>query len=237
MGSLFHAVIILLLLFSCLLEARHHKGRERAWMRGRPHQSLDLPNASNGYANHRKRAINGSACIEAAPAKIKAPKKNVWWGLNLNESKSVVDWLYRRQDLNLTHYANAGPRTNLLDTFVELMPPNKSDVLAYIDGNGLPPKRYARTTINFKDTGTSVYTDILVGPLPVRRNVTTWQVLGYPYTRKDGTIRDITTGSTHVYKVEEKYQNDVKDIVHDLWPELKHSAFWWDGMSSEMANL
>lgn len=160
-------------------------GRHRR--QNRPAKS---PHLLNDHVTHRKRAvINGSACIEAAPAEISAPKRNVWKQLDAREVHEVTAWLYRQPELNLTR--GYGPHNNNLYD-VELMLPNKTDVLAYFDGNGTAPARYARCELylNSKEVGHATYKDILVGPLPVSRNTTKWQSLGYPYTRKSGSIRD-----------------------------------------------
>lgn len=75
---------------------------------------------------------------------------------------------------------------------VELMNPNKSDVLSYIDGSGLPPTRYAHVVLDYRASVNPYYADIIVGPLPVQNGSTTWQSLEYPYTRKtSGRVRNL----------------------------------------------
>jgi primary-amine oxidase len=64
--------------------------------------------------------------------------------------------------------------------------PNKSDVLAYIDGSAAPPVQYAHVVLDVRATVNPYFADIMVGPLPVDNKTTTWKPLTYPYTKKNG---------------------------------------------------
>lgn len=99
------------------------------------------------------------------------------------------------------------------------MIPNKTDVLAHIDGKGAAPTRYARVVLDNRATEEPYYSELLVGPLPLQPNVTAHQPLEFPYTRKtQGRIRNLGADDTalsndFLYKV----GASIKDITLDLW--------------------
>merc|ERR1711939_71314 len=99
------------------------------------------------------------------------------------------------------------------------MVPNKTDVLAYIDGNATAPTRYAHAVLDIRATEEPTYTDILVGPIPVVNGTTTWQPLEYPYTRKTGgSIRNLDADSDSLYsEYIYKVSASIADITMDLW--------------------
>src|ERR1700761_2996300 len=94
-------VLYILLLFGlCNAEPGHRRGGRS---RKRNPDLPDLPSLSNHYRDFRKRAVNGSACIESPPATITAPRENVWIQLTHNETKGLHKWLLQQDDLNLSH--------------------------------------------------------------------------------------------------------------------------------------
>lgn len=167
---------------------------------------------------HNKRYTNGSACIETAPPDFAAPKENVWKGLSDFEAASVTKWLFQQPELKLTRSEDAGEWDNSV-LLVELMVPNKTEVLPYLDGNASAPTRWAHVVLDERATLDPVYQDILVGPLPVTNGSTFWQPLEYPYTRKtDGKIRNLDADSDTLYSEWLlKIGASIKDITLDLW--------------------
>lgn len=163
-----------------------------AWIRGARSRL-----AKSSHSNS-KRAVNGSACIETSPAGFKASKKNVWSGLTDAETANVTAWLFHQKDLNLTVSEKATDWDNSI-LVVELMIPNKTDVVSYIDGDGDEPVRYAHVSLDLRASLKPTYTDILVGPLPVDNVTTTWQPLSFPYTRKSGSIRNLDADDDTLY--------------------------------------
>ena len=150
-----------LLLVSSLCSAEDEFRRRRE--KGGRHRSHTRPQFSNHRVNsHRKRAANGSECIESKPAAIKAPKKNVFRQFTGEETQSVTNWLYQQKELNLKKGLPFSSRHSAL-TQLELMIPNKTDVLAYLDGSGNEPARYARAIINVNSNVSHTWNDILVG--------------------------------------------------------------------------
>lgn len=103
---------------------------------------------------------------------------------------------------------------------VEIMQPNKTDVLNYLDNNGTPPARYAHIVIDHRATTEPYYQDLLVGPLPLQNGTTFSQELTYPYTRKtSGKVRnldaslDSDTWNNFMYNI----TASILDITLDLW--------------------
>ncbi|KAK4963066.1 hypothetical protein LTR10_000694 [Elasticomyces elasticus] len=167
---------------------------------------------------HSKRWTNGSACVETSPPDFSAPKENVWSGLTNWEAASVTQWLFGQAELNLTKSEDAGEWDNSL-LLVELMLPNKTDVLSYVDGAAAAPARYAHVVLDLRATLNPTYTDIIVGPLPVVNGTTCWEPLEYPYTRKtQGSIRNLDADSDSLYtEYIFKVTATIADITMDLW--------------------
>lgn len=101
------------------------------------------------------------------------------------------------------------------------MAPNKTDVLAYFDGTGPAPPRYAHVRLDNRATVDAHYADILVGPLPAQNGTTTWAPLDYPWTRKtSGKVRNLEADSDSIYtELLDKTGAEVADITQALWGE------------------
>lgn len=173
----------------------------------------------NGLLKTTKRQANGSACIDTAPGAFAAPKKNIWSGLTDQEAASVTKWLFQQKDLNLTTTDKAGEWDNTI-LLVELMIPNKSDVLSFIDGYNKPPTRFAHVVLDHRASVDPYYADTLVGPLPVRNGTTHWEPLTFPYTKENsGRVRnlnadeDVTLYESWLYPI----SRSILDITLGLW--------------------
>lgn len=77
-----------------------------------------------------------------------APKANPFIALSQDEIDAVGRWLLSpAQGLNLTDTSN--PNVSLSDNYIwhiDVLKPNKTDVLSYLDGNGTVP-RYAQVAL------------------------------------------------------------------------------------------
>ncbi|KAK3712173.1 hypothetical protein LTR37_009264, partial [Vermiconidia calcicola] len=162
-----------------------------------------------------------AACTIPLPPEVKAPKKNVWDFLTRTESHDIAKWLATQKFPNTTEVYRTG---------AELMLPNKTDVLQYLDGNGPEPARYASVQIyeNLRGkTSIPMTGSILVGPLPIS-NATTWQPLTYPYTKKDGKTRVLLGDADWraMSRFTNNITNSVKDITKDLWGNKTSYSSW-----------
>lgn len=201
-------VLCLLLLSTCCSAVPHPKA---AWVRGA------RPRLAKSSHIIGKRWLNESTCAQTGPAAIQPGKGNIWVGLTDDEAAGVTEWLFGQKDLNLSLSAAAGEWDNTV-LLVELMQPNKSDALAYIDGSSAAPLRYAHVVLDVRATLAPTYTDILVGPLPVQNGTTTWQPLEYPYTNNaGGKVRntDADEDTRHAWVL--NITGSISDITLDLW--------------------
>jgi primary-amine oxidase len=108
---------------------------------------------------------------------------------------------------------------DLRSLLVELQRPNKTDVVAYLGGSGPAPHRYAHVVLNVRATEEPYYADILVGPLPIVANVTTWSPLDYYHTRKtEGRVRNLGANDDMLHeKLLYPTSASIKDITLELW--------------------
>lgn len=182
-------------------------------LRGRLAQSTNLH-----HTLARRQDTNDIGCAPASAINIQAPSVNIWNDLSEEETVDVTKWLFDQKDLNLTVSENATEWSNTV-LLVELMQPNKTEALAYMDGEGAPPLRYAHVLLNLRLTDEPVYADILVGPLPIKNGTTAWQPLEYPFTRKSGGhVRNLDADIEAVFS-EFVYGTSasISDITMDLW--------------------
>lgn len=97
--------------------------------------------------------------------------------------------------------------------------PNKTDALAYLDGNAAPPRRYARVVLAHRATEEPYYAEIMVGPLPIDNVTTVWEPLDFHHTKKSGgRVRNLdadmdTLYDDWLYKI----SASIADITLDLW--------------------
>ncbi|KAG9521807.1 putative membrane copper amine oxidase, partial [Aureobasidium melanogenum] len=163
-----------------------------------------------------------TSCSDNNYTQVLAPKVNVWGGLTDVEAASVTRWLFAQPEFNLTVSDEAGEWDNTI-LLVELMHPNKTDVLDYLDNAGPVPDRYAHVVLDHRACEEPYYEDILVGPIEsfgVKNGTTRWEPLEYPYTRKTaGRVRNLdadaddTLYSHWIYKI----SATISDITLDLW--------------------
>ncbi|KAF2726734.1 membrane copper amine oxidase [Polyplosphaeria fusca] len=164
------------------------------------------------FANHT--APNcGDTAIET-----KAPLPNAWGGLSDQEAAAVISWLFKQPDLNLTVSSKAGPWDNSI-LLVEQQRPNKTDALPYLAGSGAAPPRFAHVVLDIRATESPHFADILVGPLPIQPNATSWAPLDFSNTRKtQGRTRNLAAdGFTLFEKLIIPATASVADITFELY--------------------
>ncbi|KAH8731081.1 copper amine oxidase [Phaeosphaeriaceae sp. PMI808] len=180
--------------------------------RGRKHLGSTI-------AKRQNITIEPQDCIISDALATKSPKQNIWGSLTGPEASGVVSWLFAQKELNLTVAENATNWDNTIVT-VELLTPNKTDALVYMDGsNTQPPTRYARAIIDVRATETPYFQEIRVGPLPLMNGTAKWDVLDHHWTRKTGgRVRNLVP---EVSIMQTAWLNHVgaavADITLDLW--------------------
>jgi len=113
------------------------------------------PRSTHLYPRHEN-------CTAPSDPSITAPKPNPWKPLSDIEIIDLLAWLHApAQGLNLTAYGNASAWDNWVGV-TELLAPNKTDVLPYLDGSGPAPKRYARVIISYGATENPYWQEYMV---------------------------------------------------------------------------
>lgn len=117
---------------------------------GRRYSWRDVSGAT-GYAQERseRRILKArDTCEVPVDIPVSAPKPNPFVALSQDEIDAVASWLLSPdQGLNLTN--TSGPSISLSDNYIwhiDVLKPNKTDVLSYFDANGTIP-RYARVAL------------------------------------------------------------------------------------------
>jgi primary-amine oxidase len=64
--------------------------------------------------NYERSFTGANSCFESNFTEIHAPKKNIWTGLTDPEAASVLSWLFKQADLNLTAAKDAGDWDNTM---------------------------------------------------------------------------------------------------------------------------
>lgn len=99
---------------------------------------------------------------------------------------------------------------------VELLQPNKSDALPYLNSEGPAPERYAKGTIQFQATEEPYIQEWMVGPLPISDS-TTLQPLNYLYNKGTGTQRVYDADDDALDDFMNKIGASIADITLALW--------------------
>lgn len=97
-----------------------------------------------------------TASIPTAPI-VKPSKSNIFASLTNDEAASVISFLHNQTELNLTANADAGEWDNAI-TVLDLIAPNKSIALSYLDGDAEEPARYAKAVVMFGASEVSLVT-------------------------------------------------------------------------------
>lgn len=103
---------------------------------------------------------------------------------------------------------------------MEAVSPNKSDALAYLDGNSAAPLKFAKVLLDIRATDEPYYQDIIVGPIPLDNATATWTPLTYPLTRKtEGKVRNLDADGDDALYNDWIYPitRSIADITLDLW--------------------
>ncbi|KAJ3540677.1 hypothetical protein NMY22_g4201 [Coprinellus aureogranulatus] len=188
-------------------------------------QSMHLRSTAGGiteFSEASGNSIHSSPHLsrkDTCPAPValdtKAPKENIWGGLTDEEVKAVLAYVYDPNNgLNLTTYEKKGLWDNYV-YLVEQVMPNKTDALAYFDGDGPPPARYARVAISFGAVDQPYYEDYVVGPLPIS-NATKVGPLTYYYNK--GTSKQYNY--RHDDEARDKWKAEICEQFQDITIDL-----------------
>ncbi|KAJ7641294.1 copper amine oxidase [Roridomyces roridus] len=145
---------------------------------------------------------------------VEAHQTNIFISLSDDEAASVISFLHNQTELNLTAAADAGAWDNAIEV-VDLVTPNKTDALDYLDNGGAAPDRYALARIAFGASEEPWLQDFIVGPLPIT-NASTYASLDWATTSGSAKIRNYNADEDSVTEWNYNVTDTVADIVLDL---------------------
>ncbi|GAA6059733.1 hypothetical protein JCM10212_000261 [Sporobolomyces blumeae] len=169
---------------------------------------------------------------------VTAPKENVWAQLTSEEAASVVAFLHKQKDLNLTAASDAGSWDNMISV-IDLATPNKTESLDYMTKNGTStPPRYAYATIMFNAFEKPYLEDYLVGPLPIS-NSSTYSPYGFRTTKGTSRISNRDADPEKVAEFVASITTEVDDIVEYLLgaPSAKFDIWGIDPLWEEAGRV
>ncbi|KAF9776879.1 hypothetical protein IL306_004871 [Fusarium sp. DS 682] len=172
---------------------------------------------STGRLESRKQDPGtGTVCSSEHPS-TNAPHKNFWGGLSNKETADVLVLLHSNATgFNLTTAKDAGSRDNKIVS-VELMMPNKTDVLPFLSNSSGSPERYALATVMFGAPETAYIQDFKVGPLPI---TDASYVMPYTYTNTksgDGKITVVNPDAEDYGNFNLEIMKGAEDVTKRLW--------------------
>ena len=95
------------------------------------------------------------------------PRRNIWAGVSQVEASDILTWIHDdSRGLNLKSVEEATPEDNSVWS-IELLQPNKTDAISFLDLDKTPPRRFVKVTMRINSIEDLIYQDYLVGPLPI----------------------------------------------------------------------
>ncbi|KAM0198542.1 hypothetical protein ACHAPI_004069 [Fusarium lateritium] len=156
-----------------------------------------------------------SQCAPNSDVAVKAPWKNIFQSLTDQEYADVTAYLHKQGELNLTAIVNSTSWDNVIVS-LDLLQPNKTDALTYLEGNGPAPTRYARATLQFNSQLQPYIQEYMVGPLPVQEGSTKYEELNYMFTSGRGRINVYNADSEAVATFNLLVGADIQNITKKL---------------------
>ena len=98
---------------------------------------------------------------------------------------------------------------------LDLLQPNKTDAINYLDKNASAPTRYAQATLSFGATTDPYFQEYMVGPLPVSSK-TTVQELNYIYNSGKGKQRIYNQDAAEIAELQYSAGKAVASITQKL---------------------
>ena len=99
---------------------------------------------------------------------------------------------------------------------VQLLQPNKSDALGYLDTGAAAPTRFGKATLQFGATEQPYIQEYMVGPLPVTEGQTTCVELNYIYNKGTGKQYIYNADQAQVAAFNIEVATGIQDITQDL---------------------
>ncbi|KDN47129.1 copper amine oxidase [Tilletiaria anomala UBC 951] len=183
---------------------------------------------SSSYAAAPQAAFNEKyACSDAATSSAAVildsrtvptdPDANIWASLTNDEAAAVIAFLHSdKASLNLTAAENATSWDNAISV-VDLLLPNKTEALVYLDKGGPRPERWAKVSIMYGATEEPYVETIAVGPISTD-NSTEMAIanLGWQTSKGEHKIRVWNMDEDRFHKYTLNISASMQDVVMDL---------------------
>nr|CEG04517.1 unnamed protein product [Fusarium clavum] len=167
------------------------------------------------YHSLNRYETESSECASNKDVAVKAPWKNIFQSLTDREYADVTAYLHKQEELNLTAIVNSTSWDNVIVS-LDLLQPNKTDALAYLEGNGPAPNRYARATLQFNSRLQPYIQEYMVGPLPVQEGSTQYEELNYMFTSGRGRTNVYNADSDAIAAFNIGVGADIQNITKKL---------------------
>lgn len=99
---------------------------------------------------------------------------------------------------------------------MDLLQPNKTDALTYLEGNGPAPARYARATLQFNSQLQPYIQEYMVGPLPVQEGSTRYEELNYMFSSGRGRINVYNADTEAIAEFNLAVGTEIQNITKQL---------------------
>ncbi|KAF2835986.1 amine oxidase catalytic domain-containing protein [Patellaria atrata CBS 101060] len=151
----------------------------------------------------------------------RAPRSNVWADLNPEEVTDLLDYLYTYEGdggLNLTRNEKATAWDNSIAS-LEVLTPNKTDVLKWLHNPSTTPQRWARVIVNKGAAEKATIHEYMVGPIPIGSET---QILPLSYCHNSGRhyVKNPLPNYLDIINWFSDLGDEVSDIVEHLLAEV-----------------
>jgi primary-amine oxidase len=170
------------------------------------------PHSLKRYTDQK---VSTSGCTSGKDIRVEAPRKNIFQSLTDEEYVDVTAYLHEQKELNLTAVVNSTSWDNVIVS-LDILNPNKTDALAYLEGHGLAPVRYARATLQFNSQLQPYIQEYMVGPLPVKQESTRHEELNYMFTSGRGRINVYNADSEAIAAFNLQVGAEIQNITKRL---------------------
>ncbi|KAK7701543.1 hypothetical protein SLS64_010290 [Diaporthe eres] len=120
----------------------------------------------------------------------------------------ALDFLYKSKELNLTRDGGS--------LSIDLLQPNKTDVLPFLAGGGVAPQRYARAILAFGNSQEPYIQEYIVGPM-AKGNQTQARPLTFLSTRPPGKKLRVYDSDIDSDNLTSTIVSQAADITKALW--------------------
>lgn len=157
---------------------------------------------------------DGTTCPQGGNREVTAPKENIWASIPESERTALKTFIQPWADQNILRIAGSGVDVQ----YIDLVYPNKSDALAYLQDHGPEPSKYASFNLVFAEDEHSHTTQkFSIGPLPLSPNVTTIQPMNRDATSSTGgKIVQQVAAYVRANDMLKEIVPDMEDILEDL---------------------